>query len=242
MILQDKCDLFLSRELQVDREVEVPNSKQAAFLKNVLFEHGAHLDSPLLPMQARAFFGAYSYMNSGGYLRDQVFVGRYCSIGRRVTIGAGNHFTTGLSTSPRLSGGHANDCYTPDQLHLMGFESAVRKPAVTLIGSDVWIGDGAVVLPGLRVGHGVVIGANSVVTRDVPPYAVMGGTPARVLKYRFPPEQVQSLLDTHWWDHPREVLDTLPLGNILACLDVLKTLGSPPSDAYDTLSCSAPNI
>lgn len=200
MHLHDKQDRFLAGSLIADRILDAADladvgAGQAAHLRNVLFETGAAVQCPVLPARAQAFFGAFSYVNGGGYLRDRVFVGRFCSIGRRVTIGAGNHFTTGLSTSPILSGGHAADRYSPDERARLGLDVAPRKAAITRIGCDVWIGDGAIVLPGLSIGHGAVIGANAVVTRDVAPYAVMGGVPARLLKMRFPALQIQALLD-----------------------------------------------
>jgi virginiamycin A acetyltransferase len=240
--LQDKRQRFLGGELQADRTLssaDLPSvsAGQPAFLKGALFERGVGLSCPVLPAGSSVFFGAYSYMNGGGYLRDRVFVGRFCSIGRRVTIGAGNHFTTGLSTSPPLSGRHALDCYSPEELKLLGLEETERKNPVTEVGCDVWIGDGAVVLPGLRIGVGAVVGANAVVTRDVPPYAIVGGVPARIIKYRFPPAQVQALLASCWREHSREVLKTLPLGNVFACLRGLQALGVPQGNAYETYEC-----
>jgi virginiamycin A acetyltransferase len=242
MNLQDKCDLFLAGTLVGDRnlaaaDLPAAGAGQAAFLKNVLFETGASVQSPALPARARGFFGAFSYMNAGGYMRHRVFVGRFCSIGRRVTIGAGIHATTGLSTSPALSGGHALDWYSADERARLGLGDPPRKVPVTRIGCDVWIGDGAVVMPDVTVGHGAVIGANAVVTRDVPPYAIVGGVPARVLKSRFPAPQAEALLAARWWDHPQDVLKTLPLGNIFACLDRLADLGSPRDDNYETFRC-----
>ena len=186
MDLQDKRQQFLGGILRADRTIssaDLPSigAGQSAFLKGVLFERGIGLGCPVLPAGSSVFFGAYSYMNSGGYLRDRVLVGRFCSIGRRVTIGAGNHFMTGLSTSPTLSGRHALDSYSPEELQRLSLEKTERKSPVTEVDCDVWIGDGAVVLPGLRVGTGAVVGANSVVTRDVPPYAIVGGVPARIM-------------------------------------------------------------
>lgn len=90
-------------------------------------------------------------------------------------------------------------------------------------------------MPGLSIGHGAIIGANAVVTSDVPPYAIVVGIPGRVLRYRFAVPQVEALLSSCWWDYPRETLLTLPLRNILKVLDAL--IGLPvPNDAYETLS------
>ena len=72
----------------------------------------------------------------------------------------------------------------------------------TVVGHDVWIGSEAIVMPGIEIGHGAVIGTRAVVTRDVEPYAVVGGVPARTIRHRFPPEQVEALLRIRWWDWP----------------------------------------
>lgn len=242
MDLQDKRQQFLGGILRADRTIssaDLPSigAGQSAFLKGVLFERGIGLGCPVLPAGSSVFFGAYSYMNSGGYLRDRVLVGRFCSIGRRVTIGAGNHFMTGLSTSPTLSGRHALDSYSPEELQRLSLEKTERKSPVTEVDCDVWIGDGAVVLPGLRVGTGAVVGANSVVTRDVPPYAIVGGVPARIIKYRFPPAQIQDLLASRWWEHSREVLKTLPLGNVFNCLRGLQNMEVSQENGYETYEC-----
>ena len=89
-------------------------------------------------------------------------------------------------------------CETPERTPY--FDEPLR------IGSDVWIGSNACILRGLAVGDGAVIGAGSVVTKDVPPYAVVVGNPARVLKYRFSEEVIARLLRLEWWNMPDEVL------------------------------------
>ena len=73
-----------------------------------------------------------------------------------------------------------------------------------IIGNDVWICYGATILSGVKIGHGAVIGARAVVTKDVEPYAVVAGNPAREIKKRFTPKQIQKLLDIAWWDWPEE--------------------------------------
>lgn len=167
-----------------------------------LFEEGSGLHSPwILPEDGFAgFLGARSYMNGGGYLRGRVLIGRYASIGRRVTIGAGMHGMEGLSTSPALARRAPG--------------AGRERPAVTVIGPDVWIGDGAVVLPGRRIGAGAVVGANAVVTRDVEPYAVVAGAPARPLRRRFDDATCAALLASRWWDLGHERLKRLPLHDV----------------------------
>ncbi|MBM7066871.1 CatB-related O-acetyltransferase [Actibacterium sp. 188UL27-1] len=162
-------------------------------------------------------------MNGGGYVKGRVFVGRYVSIGRRVTIGAEHHSLTGVSTSPSLFGGIAMEAYTPDQLAEMAFHNMSEVPVQVEIGSDVWIGDGAIVLPGVRIGNGAVIGANTVVTRDVAPYTIVVGSPAREVRTRFADHIVQSLLASLWWELPFAELKQMKLGNVLTFLEQLGT-------------------
>lgn len=181
--------------------------------------------------QAAAFFGLHSYMNDGGYLRGPVFVGRYCSIGRRVSLGAASHPAEGLSTSP-ATWQESAATYTPaEREELFGATRPVR-PEDTLLGHDVWIGDGAVVLAGVRIGTGAIVGANAVVTADVEPYAVVGGMPARRLRMRFPPGVVERLLATRWWNIAPEVLRTLPTGHVPRFVE---QAGGQPAAAIETL-------
>jgi acetyltransferase-like isoleucine patch superfamily enzyme len=149
--------------------------------------------------------GAFSYAVSGFYFGCRI--GRYCSFGEEVQIGRHPHAMHWVTTSPFL--------YTPfqnvlDQDLPPGVELAPHKAfkrstrpvtaKTTNIGNDVWIGHGAFVLPGVTIGDGAVVAAMAVVTKDVPPYAVVAGSPARVVKMRFPEAQVQALRASGWWD------------------------------------------
>lgn len=242
MKIADKLERFRVGNLKADRiatkaDLSALDVRNPAYLKGILFEQAIGMDSGVFPAETPVFFGACSYMNSGGYLRGNVFVGRYVSIGRRVTIGAGDHFTTGLSTSPRLSGGHAQDRYSFEELRRLDFESVTRKKKLTEIGNDVWIGDGAVILPGLTIGIGAVVGANAVVTKDIPPYAVVGGTPARIIKHRFSLEVIRELIASEWWEMSLEDLQALPLGNIFSVISVLRNrLDAPDPEIYPTFT------
>ena len=72
------------------------------------------------------------------------------------------------------------------------------------MGNDVWIGHGVTIKQGVTIGNGAVIGSNTLITKDVPPYAVVGGIPAKVIKYRFPEEEISRLQEIRWWDLPDE--------------------------------------
>ena len=122
-----------------------------------------------------------------------VEIGAFCSIARNVTIQEYDHPTDRCATSYVLE-------------HVFGDQSAgeaVSKGPI-VIGNDVWVATQCVILSGARIGTGAIIGANSVVTSTIPPYAIAVGSPARVIKYRFPEPIIERLLATAWWDWPRE--------------------------------------
>jgi chloramphenicol O-acetyltransferase type B len=103
--------------------------------------------------------------------------------------------------------GHRNDWassfpffYMPEVPHFAGAVDAFQKAGDTVIGNDVWIGSEAIIMPGVKVGDGAVIGTRALVTRDVEPYAIVGGNPARVIRKRFDDDSVAKLLEMKWWD------------------------------------------
>ena len=123
--------------------------------------------------------GYRSYANNT--LLRNVTIGRFCSIGRRCSIGAALHDLDCFSTHTIAAG-----------------DNFVRDPA-TVIGNDVWIGDNAVIVAGVTIGDGAAIGAGAIVTRDVAPYAIMAGVPARLLRMRFNDDQTAALMASRWW-------------------------------------------
>ena len=126
-------------------------------------------------------------------------IGPFCSIASRVSMGGVAHPAHFVSTSPVFLL-HKDSVKTKFAHH--DYLPALR----TEIGADVWIGEGALVKADVRVGHGAIIGMGAVVTRNVPPFAVVAGNPARLIKYRFSEELIQGLLLSRWWDWPDERL------------------------------------
>lgn len=151
------------------------------------------------------YLGAFSYAVSGFYYGCRI--GRYCSFGEQVQIGRHPHPMNWVSTSPffYLQFKDVLDQPLPEGIDLNVDRNFERSAApvtakLTVIGNDVWIGHGAFILPGVQIGDGAVIAAMSVVTKNVPPYALVAGSPARIVRYRFPQEQIEALLASKWWD------------------------------------------
>lgn len=142
--------------------------------------------------------GRYSYMGKNNSVANTT-IGAFCSIASYCAIGGGAHPLNMVSTSPVF--------YEGKNIFHQNFgtiKAEINKPVV--IGNDVWIGEGVFINDGITVGDGAIIGAHSVVTRDVPAYAVVAGAPAKVIRYRFSEDEIQKLLDLKWWDWSEEEL------------------------------------
>ena len=147
---------------------------------------------------------------------DRLVIGKYCSIacGAKFLLNSANHTLRSLSTYPFPI------FYEAWGTPVSEVSSAWDNRGDIVIGNDVWIGYEAVILSGVHIGGGAIIGARAVVTRDVEPYTIMGGVPARPIRKRYDEETIQRLLALRWWDFPpeqmRKCLDALEQGDLQA--------------------------
>lgn len=145
--------------------------------------------------------GRHSYCGYGCFILE-TDIGRYCSIGDGVTMGLNGHPLDWVSTSPAFYSAQ-DGAFSGELAASLKFDTSSPK---THIGNDVWIGKNAMLRAGITVGNGAVIGMGSVVTKDVPPYAIVAGNPARMIRMRFSQELIDRLQASRWWDYPPEVL------------------------------------
>ena len=173
----------------------MPNTQRLCFLKNIV-------------TNPNIIVGDYTYyddpesvenFNSNvlyhfDFIGDKLIIGKFCQIAANVRfiMNGANHATDGFSTFPFCAFGNEwkDVPLTPDY------------KGDTVIGNDVWIGYDAIVMPGVQIGDGAIIASGSVVTKDVEPYCIVGGNPAKLIRKRFSDETISKLIKLAWWDWP----------------------------------------
>ncbi|KQT69816.1 MULTISPECIES: CatB-related O-acetyltransferase [unclassified Aureimonas] len=180
----------------------VPAHRRIVFLKAVvdhpLIEIGdyTYYDDPEAPERFVERCVSHHY----DFIGDRLIIGRFCALatGVRFVMNGANHAMTGFSTYPfNIFGGGWE----------AGFDLATVQAGWkgdTVVGDDVWIGEGATILPGVRIGSGAIVAMGSMVTGDVPPYAIVAGNPARLVRRRFDEATIERLLALGWWSWPAD--------------------------------------
>lgn len=188
----------------------LPNTKRLCFLKNIV-------NNPNIIVGDFTYYDdpddVYNFLKNILYhfdfVGDKLIIGKFCQIatGVRFIMNGGNHALMGFSTYPFKAFGQ--------EWKEVPLESDIKGD--TVIGNDVWIGNSATIMPGVKIGDGAIIATNSVVTKDVEPYSIVGGNPAKLIRKRFDDDTIQKLLALKWWDWPVEKItqyaEMIALGN-----------------------------
>jgi acetyltransferase-like isoleucine patch superfamily enzyme len=166
--------------------------KGSCFNLNVMLHPNVHIYSDCLINNS--VINSYTYIGKNCKIQNAQ-IGKFCSIANDVSIGLGKHPLDHFSTSPlfyrRLN---------TFKIKLIENDLQFEEYLPVKIGHDVWIGSRSMILDGIIIGNGSVIAANSVVTKDVAPYSVIGGVPAKLIKYRFSDKKIEELNNGKWWD------------------------------------------
>lgn len=177
----------------------MPGFPQVGFLKplvkspNIQVGDYSYYDDPDGPEHFETKCVLYHFP----FIGDKLVIGNFCALARNVKfiMNGANHKISGFSSFPFFifGNGWESSAPSPEEMPFKGD---------TVIGNDVWLGYEALIMPGVKVGDGAIVASKSVVVSDVPPYAIVGGNPAKVIRQRFAPEIVDELLALRWWYWP----------------------------------------
>jgi acetyltransferase-like isoleucine patch superfamily enzyme len=252
MNIEIKQKLFFESSLNADKilnrdELDFHRIRRLDdnYLNGILFEKGIMNNIPSFQdAPNKIFIGAYSSIRSSGYMRCNIFIGRHSGIGYRCTIAAGMHNFSGVSINPDTIMAKKSN-YTDKELAMLNItreQTDVKEMNArpVIIGNDVYLGDSIIVMPGVTIGHGAVVAANAVITKDVEPYTIVGGV-NKVIRDRFPDNVKEMLLKTKWWDAKLDILKTLSVDNVFRFVDEFNNLDNNKWDDIPTLGYNNAN-
>lgn len=198
-------------------------AKSANVSPRVTIEHPIHA-APRVEFHSGSV-GRYTFINIDTVIYENVHVGRFSTFARRCQVAGAEHPIHHVTTS---FFGISDKWFANDPVACAAVKRRNSPPRSrsrsdrTTIGNDVWIGADALVLKGVRIGDGSVVAAGAVVTRDVPPYAIVGGNPARLIRYRFDEATISELLAVKWWNLPPAEIAQLPLDDPATAISILQ--------------------
>ena len=172
--------------------------------------------------------GGYTYYGDHFNAKFCESIGRFCIIGENVTIGTHEHCANSLTAHPmffwstsRFQNFHDSVSKESCQKNI-AFHNRLSKKynkGRVIVGNDVWIGNDVIILNGVKIGDGAIVGAGSVVTKDIEPYSIVAGNPAKLIRKRFSDDNIQKLIDIQWWNYGPAILDGIYLGDISEAIE-----------------------
>lgn len=193
----------------------IPFRKKRRAFRNRYLKRKVSENSPIMQNQIdiNVDIGKHTYVCPGTRIFQNTSIGKFCSIATDVTIGASAHPTDFLSTHP----------FQYCSLYLGNEEKYTFETfPKTVIGNDVWIGCHAIIKCGVKIGDGAIIGSGAVITKDIPPYAIVVGVPGKILRYRFNEEIRKKLQGLQWWNFPEDKIKNLPFADVKKCIEILE--------------------
>ena len=212
------------------------NNVDVTVLGNTYIDSNCEIESPVR-LNGGYFsvgkIGAFSYVSGGAVFKGVKSIGRFCSIAPDVAIGYGSHNYYSISTHPlfeNIDVGWNSSFHNLCKNHSSWLENnsnisrnmMAKKNSAPVIGNDVYIGKNAFIGRGVTIGDGAVIGAHAVVVKDVLPYSIVAGVPAKLIKFRFSLSVINELLKIQWWDYGPDILAELDIFNPKSFVPELK--------------------
>ena len=219
--------LKLITDTQITEKLKPEQNKtcKVAFKINLCKRQAKHYcyEAPIMidsDLDGTIYIGGFSYTRAS-YMRD-VKIGRYCCIAPNVVIGPSNHPTDKMFCSGAL---YHNNFENWEEIFDCKFKKInFTENKFTIIGNDVWIGQNAIIMSGVKIGNGAIIGAGAVVTKDVPDYAIYGGVPAKLIRYRFDKTTIEKLLKLEPWKYNLYDFENIDMENISVSIYSLEKL------------------
>lgn len=166
--------------------------------------------------------GAFTHVVSAENDFFMLRCGRYCSIARGTRVVNGHHPVHSVTTNPYHYGSYYSDHLPPELRYTGPVENFTRSYGIATVGHDVWIGGYCTIRSGISIGHGAVVASGSVLVKDVPPYTIVGGNPAKPIKPRFEKEITERLLDLEWWKYCPSGFRDINMFNVPEFLDEME--------------------
>lgn len=218
-ITQEFLNVLTSKRIYLRPHFHHGNTKDKVVnvLSDVEAESYSRIPETSLSWGGAVSIGAFSYIVQGSSL-GRSKIGRYCSIATGVRIMGQSHPTDRVTTSTWTYGNNIKAIIKEDfGITPIQNLSVPNEPGVQ-IGNDVWIAENVTLKRNIQVNDGAIVAANSVVTKDVPPYAIVAGNPAKVIRFRFSETQIKDLCNLQWWNKSPQILSQFDLSNIKSFL------------------------